>query len=210
VSGGVSLGVLVHLVIWSILKIGINVIKGWEMKRKTLDKIISSTGLIIAVVLFIAAGGLLFAHTFIHSQVHDQLASEKIMFPANDSAALNALSGADKDAVSKYAGQQVLTGAQAKVFADNYIAAHLKKIGGGKTYSELSAESLANPTDTKLAGQVQTVFRGETLRGLLLNAYAFDTMAMVAKIASLVAAVAGGVLLVLALLGFRHAATVKK
>ena len=179
------------------------------MKRKTLDKIISSTGLVIAIVLFMAAGGLLFAYNFIHTQVHDQLAAEKIMFPADDSAAINALSGTDKDAVHQYAGQQVLTGAQAKVFADNYIAAHLKKIGGGKTYSELSAASIANPSDPKLAGQVQTVFRGETLRGLLLNAYAFDTMAVVAQIAALVAFVAGIVLVILALLGFRHAATVK-
>jgi len=179
------------------------------MKRTTLDKIISSTGLVIAVVLFMAAGGLLFAYNFVHTQVHDQLAAEKIMFPAGDSVSLNALSGGDKDAVGKYAGQQVLTGAQAKVFADNYIAAHLRKIGGGKTYSELSAMSQANPSDMKLASQVQTVFRGETLRGLLLNAYAFDTMAVVAQVASLVAFVAGAILVVLALLGFRHAATVK-
>jgi len=180
------------------------------MKRKTLDKLISSTGLIIAVVLFIAAGGLLFAYTFIHTQVHDQLASEKIMFPADDSAALNALTGTDKDAVSKYAGQQVLTGAQAKVFADNYIAVHLKKIGGGKTYSELSSASLANPSDAKLAGQVQTVFRGETLRGLLLNAYAFDTMATVAYIAAIGALAASAVLFILVILGFNHARYAKK
>jgi len=180
------------------------------MKRKTLDKLISSTGLVVAVILFMAAGGLLYAYNFVHTQVHDQLASEKIMFPEANSEAINALSDGDRDAVNAYAGQQVLTGAQAKVFADNYIAAHLKKIGGGKTYSELSSASLANPSDQKLAGQVQTVFRGETLRGLLLNAYAFDTMAMVAKVAAIVSLIAGIVMLILALLGFRHASKVKK
>jgi len=180
------------------------------MKRKSLDKLISSTGLVVAIILFLAGGGLLYAYTFVHTQVHDQLASEKIMFPEANSDAINALEETDKSAVSTYAGEQVLTGAQAKVFADNYIASHLKKIGGGKTYSELSAASLANPSDQKLAGQVQTVFRGETLRGLLLNAYAFDTMAMVAKVAAVVSFIAGVVLLVLALLGFRHASKVKK
>lgn len=190
--------------------VDIIITKRMGMKRETLDKLISSTGLIVAVLLLMASGGLFYAYNFVHTQVHDQLASEKIMFPEANNKGLAALEKTDRDAVSAYAGQQVLTGAQAKVFADNYIAAHLKKIGGGKTYSELSAASLADPSDQKLAGQVQTVFRGETLRGLLLNAYAFDTMAMVAKVASAVAAVAGVVLVVLALLGFRHAGKAKK
>lgn len=175
------------------------------MNRSTLDKLISTTGLVVAVVLLAASGGLFFAHSFIHTQVHDQLAAEKITFPAANSKSLNALPATDKALVSEYAGQQLLTGKQAKVFADNYIAVHLKEIGGGKTYAELSSASLANPSDTKLAAQVQTVFRGETLRGLLLNAYAFDTMAMVANIAAWVALAAAIVLLVLAKLGFSHA-----
>lgn len=179
------------------------------MKRKTLDKLVSSMGLVVAIILFMAAGGLLYAYNFVHAQVHDQLAAQKITFPAAGSDAIKALSDTDQDAVNDYAGQQVVTGAQAKVFADNYINAHIKKIGGGKTYSELSKASMANPTDEKLAGQVQTVFRGETLRGLLLNAYAFDTMAMVAKVAAAVSLIAGAVLLVLVGLGFRHASRAK-
>ncbi|HET7630138.1 MAG TPA: hypothetical protein VFK03_02080 [Candidatus Saccharimonadales bacterium] len=175
------------------------------MNRSTLDKLISSTGLIVAVLLLAAAGGLFYAHNFIHRQVHDQLAAEQISFPAANSPALNSLPEADQDAMSQYAGQQLLTGAQAEVFANHYIAVHLKNIGNGKTYSELSSASMANPSDQALAGKVQTVFRGETLRGLLLNAYAFDTMASVAYVAAFVSAVAGLVLLVLAGLGFRHA-----
>lgn len=180
------------------------------MNRSTLDKLISSTGLIIAIVLFAAAGGLFYAYNFIHSQVNDQLSQQRITFPEAGSKALEALPEADKKQVAKYAGQSLVTGAQAKVFADNYIAVHLKKTGQGKTYAEVSAASLANPTDAKLAGQVQTLFRGETLRGLLLNAYAFDTMAMVAKCAAFIS-LAGGVLLtILAALGFRHAGTAAK
>ncbi|HXH26573.1 MAG TPA: hypothetical protein VNG90_01625 [Candidatus Acidoferrum sp.] len=179
------------------------------MNRSTLDKLISTTGLIIAIVLLMASGGLYYAYTFIHSQVHDQLAAEKINFPAAGSAGLNALPDSDRTLVNQYAGQQLLTGAQAEVFADHYIAVHLKGIGAGQTYSELSAASLQDPTNTALAAKVQTAFRGETLRGLLLNAYAFDTMAMVANMASLCALVAGGLLMILAALGFYHAGRVK-
>ena len=81
---------------------------------------------------------------------------------------------------------------------------HLKAIGGGKTYSQLSAEAIAAPTDTVLAGKVATVFKGETLRGLLLNAYAFDTMGTLALIAAIVAFSGAGLMLVLSGLGFLH------
>jgi len=175
------------------------------MKRSTLDKLISTTGLLITLVLFAAAGGLFYAHNFIHNQVQSQLAAQKITFPAAGTPGLTSLPAADQAAVGTYAGQQLLTGAQAEVFADHYIAVHLKEIGNGQTYADLSAASLANPTDAKLAGQVQTMFRGETLRGLLLNAYAFDTMATVAYYAAFVALVAGVVLMLLAALGFTHA-----
>ena len=39
----------------------------------------------------------------------------------------------------QYAGQQLTTGAQAETYADHFIAVHLKEIGGGKTYAQLSA-----------------------------------------------------------------------
>ena len=105
----------------------------------------------------------------------------------------------------QYAGQQLTTGAQAETYADHFIAIHLKEIGGGKTYAQLSAASLADPSNTKLAGQVKTVFKGETLRGLLLNAYAFGTMGTIAGIAALCAFIGGGLLLLLAALGLWHA-----
>ena len=66
--------------------------------------------------------------------------------------------------LSQYAGQQLVTGAQAEAYANHFIAVHINELAGGKTYSRLSAESLANPNDTELAGQVQTVFRGGPLR----------------------------------------------
>ncbi len=171
--------------------------------------LLSSAALLVGTVMLMASAGLFWGHNFIHSQVNDQLAAEKIVFPTADSKSLAGLPDADRAIVAKYAGQQVMDGAQAKVFADNYIAVHIKAIGGGLTYSELSTKSLAAPTDAKLAGQVQTVFRGETLRGLLLNAYAFDTMATYARYSAFVALACGVVLLVLAALGFMHAGSLK-
>lgn len=175
------------------------------MKRATLDKLISYSGLVFAVVLIISAGALYFTHDFIHGEVNKQLSEQKIFFPKSGTEAINGLPAADKAAVEKYAGQQLLTGAQAKTYADHFINAHLDKIGGGKSYAELSSAAQANPSDTALAGKVQTVFRGETLRGLLLNAYAFDTMAVVARFAAVSAVIAAGVMLLLVMLGFNHA-----
>jgi len=180
------------------------------MNRSTLDRLVSTTGVVVAVVLLAASGALFYAHHFIHTQVYNQLSAEKITFPAAGSSSLDALPAADKAAMSKYAGQQMTTGAQAETWADHYIAVHLKEIGSGQTYSQLSAASMANPSNQKLAAQVQTVFRGETLRGLLLNAYAFDTMATVANYAAYGALAAGVVMLILAALGFRHAGAAAK
>ena len=91
------------------------------------------------------------------SEVHTQLTAEKIVFPANNSPAITAPEFA---AMHQYAGQLMTTGAQAAVYAD-----HLKEIGGGKTYAQLSAQSLADPANAALGARLQTVFRGETLRG---------------------------------------------
>lgn len=176
------------------------------MKRKTFDKITTLVGLVLAAVLAVAGGLLLWGGNFANTTVHNQLAAQKIYFPAKDSDALK--SPEIGPYLSQYAGQQLLTGAQAKAWADHYIAVHLQGIGGGKTYSELSAQSMANPTDTALAQKVQTVFRGETLRGLLLNAYAFSIFGQIATIAGWVCFAGAAALLVFVILGFRHAAKV--
>ncbi|TAM91344.1 MAG: hypothetical protein EPN43_04435 [Jatrophihabitans sp.] len=110
--------------------------------------------------------------------------------------------------MQQYAGQQLLTGDQAGTYANHFIAVHLQEIGAGQTYSQLSAKSNANPTDQKLAGQVQTMFRGETLRGLLLNAFAFGKMATIAGIGAIVAYVAAALMFVLTGLGLWHAGRV--
>jgi hypothetical protein len=173
------------------------------MNRTTLDRLLAAGGLAMAAVLLVAGGLLTWAHNFVHDEVHSQLAAQKIYFPPKGSEALATPEIGSH--LNKYAGQQLVTGTQAKAYADHFIAVHLKEMSGGQTYAQLSAKSLANPDDQQLAGQVQTLFRGETLRGLLLNAYAFDTVASVALIAAIVAYLGAALMAVLALLGFVHA-----
>ena len=174
------------------------------MRRRTFDFLASGVGVLLAIVLLVAGGLLLYGYNFVNDQVTQQLTEQQITFPAADSAAIKALPPDDAAAMKVYAGQLMTNGAQAKTYADHFIAVHLKEIGGGKTYSQLSAEALANPTDQKLAAQVDTVFKGTTLRGLLLNAYAFWQIGQLALIASIVAFVAGVIVLVLSGLGFWH------
>ncbi len=174
------------------------------MRRMTFDLIASAVGLLLAVLLLVAGGLLFWAYSFVNTQVQQQLTAQQIVFPEANSAALKALPAADAAAMSVYAGQLMTTGAQAKTYADHFIAVHLKEIGGGKTYSQLSAQSLAQPANLALKAQVQTVFQGTTISGLLLNAYAFWQMGQIALIASIVSFAAGVIMLILAGLGFWH------
>jgi hypothetical protein len=171
------------------------------MKRKAFDVIVSWVGLFLAALLVVAGGLLSWAHSFIDNEVHTQLAAQKIFFPPKGSPAI---AGPEFQQMQQYAGQQLTTGAQAETYADHFIAVHLQEIGGGQTYAQLSEESIAKPTDLKLAGTVAAMFKGETLRGLLLNAYAFGTMATIAGIATITAFIAAAVMLVLGGLGLWH------
>ena len=188
------------------------------MKRRTIDRIVSLLGLGLSIFLFVVAGLLNWGYNFANDEVTSQLAAQKIMFPAPDSDSLKALGDEDRAAIEPFAGMQLTTGEQAKAYADHYIGAHVKGIAGGKTYSEVSGEALAvsaqsraNPADTELAakaaglmGQRQSLFMGETLKGLLGYSFAFWQIGQIAMYA-MWAALAGGVLmLILSILGFMH------
>src|SRR3954447_13998207 len=103
------------------------------MRRRTFDVIASTIGLGLAALLIVAGGLLTWANTFVDNQVHDQLAAQKVFFPPKTDPELKDPAFSQ---VNQYAGQQLLTGAQAEVYADHFIANHLKAIGGGKTYAE--------------------------------------------------------------------------
>src|SRR6516164_7589024 len=174
------------------------------MRRRTFDFLASGVGVLLAIVLLVAGGLLLWGYNFVNDQVTQQLTEQQIVFPPASSPAIKALPPADAAAMKQYAGQLMTTGAQAETYANHFIAVHLKEIGGGKTYSQLSAESLANPGDAKLKAQVDTVFKGTTLRGLLLNAYAFWQIGQIALYAAIAAFAGGVIFLVLSILGFLH------
>jgi hypothetical protein len=172
------------------------------MRRRTFDILVSSTGMVLAIVLLVAGGLLYWGYSFANNSVHDQLAAQKIFFPPKGSQALAPPEIGRH--LNQYAGQQLVNGAQAQSYANHFIAVHLKEAAGGKTYAQVSSLALQNPNDATLAGQVQTLFRGETLRGLLLNAYAFWKIGQIALVASVASFALAGVMLVLTILGFWH------
>jgi hypothetical protein len=153
------------------------------MSRRVFDVLTSVGGAVVVLVLLVAGGLLTWGHSFVSSNVHDQLAQQQIYFPPKTAFA-HAKVGTNITpsmipSVSHYAGQQLLTGAQAKVYANDYIAAHLAQMPYRGIYSKVSAAATAAPANAKLQTLRQTVFRGTTLRGLLLEAYAFSTIGTV-------------------------------
>ena len=142
-------------------------------------------------ILAFGAGILFWGNSFIHNQISTELTAQQIYFPAANSAAITSLPNpSDQTAMNQYGGQQLITGEQAKVYANSFIGVHLSEVAGGQTYAQVSSKAQANPTDTKLAGQVQMLFRGETLRGLLLNGYGWWTIGTYALYAATGLAVA--------------------
>ena len=155
-------------------------------------------------VLLVAGVLLLWGHSYANDQVASQLSAQKIVFPARSNAEFKALPASDQAAMGAYAGQLMTTGAQAKTYADHFIAVHLTEMGQGKTYSQLSAASLAQPKNTALAGLVQTVFRGTTLRSMLLEAYGFWMFGQIALFGAIASFTGAGLLLILSIAGLVH------
>jgi hypothetical protein len=208
---------------------------GDAMNRKSIDSLLSWVGALL-VVVFVAAGFLLnWGYSFANTQVRDQLAAQQIFFPKAGGPGFDAKT---YPALQKYSEMQLTTGQQAADYANFYIGEHVKFVNGGKTYAATSTESraaasaaavasaaaAAAPTDTALAaaaatananaaayaGKVDTLFKGETLRGMLLNAYAFWKLGQIAHFASLGAYGAAILMLLLTALGFRRVVVVNK
>jgi hypothetical protein len=147
---------------------------------------VAALGIVIVGVIAVVGGG------YDKQVVHDQLVPQKIFFPASNSPEL--LPG-----VKQYAGQQLTTGSQAKAYANNFINVHLSKIAGGQTYAQVSTAALAAPTNTKLAEEKATLFQGETLRGLLLNAWGWSLVGAIATLAGWILIALGAILFLLPL-----------
>jgi hypothetical protein len=179
------------------------------MNRRVFDVLTSAGGAIGIVVLIVAGSLLLWGHSFVNSNVHDQLARQQITFPPQAAFAHpkagTEITSAMIPSVSQYAGQQLLTGAQAEAYADHFIAIHLSELPDGGLYSKLSAASIAAPNNPKLKALVQTSFEGTTLRGLLLEAYAFSKIGAVMLWGAIASFILAALMLLLVALGFQHA-----
>jgi hypothetical protein len=180
-----------------------------HMSRKVFDRLTSGVGVLMVVVLLVAGGLLIWGHSFVNSNVHSQLARQDITFPSKAAFAHpkpgSEITAAMIPSVSKYAGQQLLTGPQAEAYADHFIAVHLSEMPYGGVYSKISAAAIASPTNTSLKALEQASFQGTTLRGLLLEAYAFATIGMIMLWAAIAAFAAALVMSVLVGVGLWHA-----
>jgi hypothetical protein len=188
-----------------------------RLPRRSIDKLLIGFG-VIAAVVFAAAGGLLtWGATFADDYVHDELSSQRVFFP--DEASLRE---EGRDDLVKYADEQVTTGSEAEAYA-SFIAGHMEGIADGKTYSEIddrgaaqavvdARESGASEAEVAklqaaaddLRAQRDSLFRGETLRGLLLSSYAWGTIGGIATIAAWVAFAGAAVMAVLVVAGLVH------
>lgn len=198
------------------------------MKRRTLDVVFSVGGLLLAGLLLVLGLVLQNQADFAESYVKNQLTEQKITFtPAN------VLTAEEKqaDCLVSNASKSLTTGKQAECYANEYIALHLSEVNGGKTYAETSGESRAlkakadaaatsapgapatldlEDQASVLSAKVDTLFRGETLRGLLLTSYGFSIFGDRAQLAAFVAFGAALVLFLASIAGFIHAFTTPK
>jgi hypothetical protein len=190
-----------------------------RISRRTVDAVLVGAGIVVTIVLAVAGSLLFWGHRFATDYVSDELSSQNIVFPSAE-----ALEAEGRSDLVKFAGEQVTTGEEAEAYA-SYIAGHLEETAGGMTYSELGGperEARAAVQEAKdrgaseeeiaalqaeldtITNQRNTLFKGETLRGLLLSTFAWSTVGNIAGIAAWVAWAAAGLMLVLVVLGFWH------
>lgn len=180
---------------------------------------VSYLGLALAGLLVVAGYLAYTGYSFANTSVTEQLVDQHISFPTADNAPVAGEGGftqEDIDALAPFIGTDLKTGDGAKAYADHYIKVHMAGIGGGKTYSEISGAYMAAlqtaptaPETAALGQQRMTMFMGDTLRGLLLEAYAFWTIGQIALIAAYACFAGAVVMFLLALFGFRHAKAVE-
>jgi hypothetical protein len=173
------------------------------MDRSNWDKIVSGAGAVVAVVLITLGAMAIYGGNFGQQNVRDRLVPQHIAFPPAE-----AMTPQERSEIGEFAGQKVENGVQAEAFS-RYIGGHLEGINDGATYSETSAaareEGLAPDVAAELQGKADTLFKGESLRAMLLNAYGWWTIATIALWAGVAMVIAGVFLGILAILGFRHA-----
>jgi hypothetical protein len=173
------------------------------MNRKAWDKIVSASAMVIAVAMIVLGGFAIYGGNFGRDNVQTRLEPQNITFPPFEN-----MTPEEQLAVGSFAGQQVTNGSQAEAFS-RYIGGHLTDVNDGQTYAETSgaarAEGLDPDVAAELSAKADTLFKGETLRSILLNAYGWWTVATIALYVGFAMVAMGIVLGLLAMLGFRHA-----
>lgn len=178
-----------------------------KAQRKTIDTVFVLIGLAVTAILLVIGSLAWWGYNFATTNVKNELSAQKIFFPPKGSPGLDPK---EFPGLQKYAGQPVDNGPKAKAYANEFIGVHLEKVAGGKTYAEVSSEALKDPTNQKLQQQKQTLFQGETLRGLLLgDGYAYWTFGTMAKYAAFASFIGAGVMAVLVWFGLVHLAKQK-
>lgn len=177
-----------------------------KSQRKTIDKVFVLLGTISTVVLLFIGSLAWWGYSFATNNVRDELSAQKIYFPAKGSPALDPSEYPD---LQQYAGQLVDNGPKAKAYANGFIGRHLEKVADGKTYAEISGLAQQDPSNEKLQQQKQTLFQGETLRGLLLSSYVYWTFGMLAQYLAVASFAAAVIMAVLVYLGRVHSARLK-
>lgn len=182
------------------------------MRRKSFDAILSAGGFLLTLVLVVAGALAFWGYSYSSNTVANQLKAQEITFPSL-AAFAHAKAGTEITPqmlpyLEKYAGMQMTTGAQAKAYADHFIANHLAAMPYHGVYSQVSAAAMAaapgSAQATQLKGLEQTVFQGTSLRGMLLNAYGWWKMGQIALWASIAMWAMAGAMLALSVLGLRH------
>jgi hypothetical protein len=173
------------------------------MERKAWDQIVSGAGAVVAAVLIVLGALAIFGGNFAKDNVQDRLEPQMVQFPPTE-----AMSEAELAEVGDFAGEQVMNGEQAEAYS-RYIGLHLAEVNEGQTYAQTSsaarAEDISDEERAELQGKADTLFKGETLRSILLNAYGWWTVGTIAVLAGYAMIVAGLVLALFAILGFWHA-----
>lgn len=174
------------------------------MKRKTFDLILTAVGGALLVILVVAGALLLVGANYANSSVHNQLARQEITFPAAKTITTKHNENyASRSEILQYAGQQVLTGAQAKAYAYK-VQMDMYGMPYHGVYAKISGYAITHPTTKKIAAMVTPSFRGTTLQGLLLEAYAFSQFGVIATDGAIAAFCLAFVMLLLTGLGLWH------
>lgn len=170
--------------------------------RKVIDKVFVLLGVVATAVLLVIGCLSWYAYDFATTNVRNELSAQKIYFPEKGSPNFSEEEYPD---LQQYAGQLVDNGPKAKAYANGYIGRHLENIAGGKTYAEVATLAQKDPNNQKLQQQKQSLFQGETLRGLLLgDGYAYWTFGTIAQYAAIAAFAGAAVMAILVLLGLNH------